>query len=308
MRAKAPGKLVISGAYAVLRGTPAIVTAVDRYVTADDARSPTFETPEVAAALRLLGRSAPHPWFSADELRDGDRKLGLGSSAGICAASVALLWQSGKSALSTDNELAQAIYNVTLAAHRQAQGGGSGIDVAAACFGGTLGVHLAGGEGQSGLVVEPLSLPSHLVVETWACSVAASTAQFVKKVFSLETQDPRRFQGLLGAQETASRKASMAAKTGHLIDFVAALRAQVSALAELGDAAQVPIVLPEVRAALSHLDPTECFIPSGAGGGDVTLFMSDHPSTDAFRKVATELGFYQVQLGIGARGVHLLGD
>ena len=35
MRARAPGKLVLSGAYAVLEGAPALVAAVDRYAVAD---------------------------------------------------------------------------------------------------------------------------------------------------------------------------------------------------------------------------------------------------------------------------------
>ena len=37
-RARAPGKVVLSGAYAVLAGAPAIVSAVSRYVTADTSR------------------------------------------------------------------------------------------------------------------------------------------------------------------------------------------------------------------------------------------------------------------------------
>ncbi len=40
MIAKAPGKLVVSGAYSVLEGAPAIVVAVDRYAVADTARAP----------------------------------------------------------------------------------------------------------------------------------------------------------------------------------------------------------------------------------------------------------------------------
>ena len=43
-RARAPGKIVLSGAYAVLAGAPAIVSAVSRYVTADSERPATFVT------------------------------------------------------------------------------------------------------------------------------------------------------------------------------------------------------------------------------------------------------------------------
>ncbi len=44
MRARAPGKVVLSGAYSVLRGAPAIVTAVDRYVEADDGEPETRDS------------------------------------------------------------------------------------------------------------------------------------------------------------------------------------------------------------------------------------------------------------------------
>ena len=61
MRARAPGKLVLSGAYAVLEGAPALVAAVDRYVVADTARAAELVTPEVRAAIG----DAAAPWFDA---------------------------------------------------------------------------------------------------------------------------------------------------------------------------------------------------------------------------------------------------
>ena len=61
-RARAPGKVVISGAYAVLSGAPAISSAVSRYVIADTARPAELLTDEVRAALSA-DESAP--WFDA---------------------------------------------------------------------------------------------------------------------------------------------------------------------------------------------------------------------------------------------------
>ena len=51
MKARAPGKLVMSGAYAVLEGAPALATAVDRYAVADTERAPDRYSREVLAVL-----------------------------------------------------------------------------------------------------------------------------------------------------------------------------------------------------------------------------------------------------------------
>src|SRR5688572_33181913 len=92
MIARAPGKLVLSGAYSVLEGAPALVAAVDRYALADEAREAPLITAEVRAAI-AAGYLIEAPWFDASALRAdaaaGGRKLGLGSSAAILVASLA---------------------------------------------------------------------------------------------------------------------------------------------------------------------------------------------------------------------------
>ncbi len=71
MKAKAPGKVVLSGAYAVLEGAPCIVTAVDRYVIADTDKSAAHIADEVRAAM-----PPPYPHIDANELRSAGRKIG----------------------------------------------------------------------------------------------------------------------------------------------------------------------------------------------------------------------------------------
>src|SRR5258708_4450324 len=92
MKAAAPGKLVITGAYAVLEGAPAIVCAVDRYAYAEDRDGPTIadgdrpwrSTREVTAALD------PAPATDTSALEDAGQKLGLGSSAAALVAALGL--------------------------------------------------------------------------------------------------------------------------------------------------------------------------------------------------------------------------
>ncbi len=51
MKARAPGKIVLSGAYSVLEGAVALVAAVDRYAWADTERQPALVTAEVRQAM-----------------------------------------------------------------------------------------------------------------------------------------------------------------------------------------------------------------------------------------------------------------
>jgi phosphomevalonate kinase len=316
MKARAPGKLVLSGAYAVLRGAPAIVTAVDRYAEVDTAREPTFVTPEVAAALRALP-GARAPWFDASALRDERGKLGLGSSAAIVVASLAAL----EAERSGDVEsLGERVLDAALVAHREAQGGGSGIDVAAAALGGTLlfrseaaatarsaqsshAVQTTTHAGRT-LRIESLPLPPNLHLEVWVMGEPASTAELVRQVLSLEARDPELFSRLLGAQTAAAVRAETALRARDARGLVDALAAQHEALSALGDASGAPIVTPAVRSLHERAMPGATVLPSGAGGGDVSLYAGLAPSNAEFRKAAEELGLFLLEVELGARGAH----
>ena len=161
MKTRAPGKLVLSGAYAVLEGAPAIATAVDRFVVADALRTTPSPTPEVTAAFE----GAPAPAVDASALFGGasaDQKLGLGASAAILVASLAAKLALERGPLA-DLELASAVFPRAVRAHAEAQGGGSGVDVAASAFGGTIAFR-RGGERPEALAVK---LPAELVFEVW---------------------------------------------------------------------------------------------------------------------------------------------
>ena len=83
--ARAPGKLVVTGAYAVLEGATSIVAAVDRYATADSGRPPTRVTEEVAAAI-TAGYLDGALDFDASPLRAPRPTAGAASSASGRAA------------------------------------------------------------------------------------------------------------------------------------------------------------------------------------------------------------------------------
>ena len=297
MKARAPGKVVLSGAYAVLEGAPAIVSAVDRFVIADSAAPAELETPEFVAAHTTDAQ----PRYDARALRQGDRKLGLGSSAAILVACLGALRLSKLPELS-ERALRDEVYPEALAAHRAAQGGGSGIDVAASTFGG----HLLAQRGASGdLILHPQAWPESLVVEVWAAGQAASTSELLHAVFDLKRRNAAEFGALMNAQALAAAAAADAFARGSVRAFLVALAEQHAALDKLGRAAGVEIVIDAARQ-LHAVAQTEggCLLPAGAGGGDISIFAGLQRSSAEFRELAGRLAQNPLNLALGARGLH----
>jgi phosphomevalonate kinase len=296
MKARAPGKLVISGAYAVLEGAPAIVTAVDRYVIADATARASFVTPEVQAAL---GAEAA-PAFDAAALREGDAKLGLGSSAAILVASLAARTLLLEGQLS-DEALRESIFERALAAHARAQDGGSGIDVAASTYGGSL---IAVRQGRE-LAVGSVRLPAALHVSAWFSGEAASTRALLSRVHDWSARDAAGYRSTIGAQMRASERAAQAFRDADAPECVEALDAQYHALLELGRAAAVGIVteaVTKLREVARRQGAT--VLPSGAGGGDIALYVGLGPPSRPWTEQAGKLGHRALRLALEARGVH----
>lgn len=292
----APGKLVLSGAYAVLNGAPALVSAVDRFVIADSARVSSFTTPEFAAARP--GTAQPH--FDATSLRHQGQKLGLGSSAAILVACLGVLTQVQEPEISLE-DLRQIVFDEALAAHRRAQGGGSGVDVAASTFGGHLVVRR---EASGTLRVTPAVLPPELVISVWATGNPASTSHLVATVFELERKEPALFARKLGAQAQAAEAFEAALARGSAVELIDALAAQHDALVELGQAAGAGIVVDAVRQ-LHERARAEgaCVLPSGAGGGDVSLYAGLRAPSQELLALARRLGQKPLDLDLGAPGL-----
>ncbi|CAN5904275.1 phosphomevalonate kinase [soil metagenome] len=148
LTASAPGKLMLSGEYAVLDGAPALMVAVNRRAIARiDSGGARGSSPfllavasEIAAqrgdgdpAARLALQIA----VDSRGFYDGTNKLGLGSSAAVTAAAVYL------ALATTDEHVSLAdVHSVAAAAHGRAQAPmgarGSGAAVAAAIYDGVI--------------------------------------------------------------------------------------------------------------------------------------------------------------------------
>jgi phosphomevalonate kinase len=289
--------LVLSGAYAVLSGAPALIAAVDRYVVADSGRPSEFDAPEVRAAI---GEKAA-PWFDASALRADGKKLGLGSSAAIVVASLAALELDRTPGLD-DETLCARVYERARSAHRAAQGGGSGVDVASSAHGGVLAARRTRA-GQ--LELNRARLPQKISFEVWADQTAAATPEFLARIRELAIRDARLHDQRITAQAAAAEAALDAATRDHAADFVAAIQLQIAALSALGEAAGIAIVT-RAHAELATLAAQQkaAFLPAGAGGGDVAYFVGTSAPEPAFGVRARALGLTKLELRLGARGVH----
>jgi phosphomevalonate kinase len=280
VRVIAPGKLVLTGAYAVLEGAPAIVAAVDRYAIADTA------APEAPDATALHDASG--------------RKLGLGSSSASQVASLAARAVARGDDIQ-DSRVRAGLFRAARRAHATAQGGGSGADVAAAVHGGVLRYSISGEEG-SEAVVRGVRLPSGVVWAAFWSGTSARTSDLVGRVAAHR----KRKAGALRELHRIADCAARCVDSGDGAGFVSSARDYGRALAALGHEADAPIVPFAFAELASHaVSEGGAFLPSGAGGGDVAVWIANALPSRAFVARAEALSMYRLDLRLDSGGVRI---
>lgn len=325
--ARAPGKLFITGEYAVLAGAPALVAAVDRYAEvrvavhddgggvevdsladgvccavddADAGELPGGDAGAVLAALRAararvprLGTTRIAVAVDSRPFLHGALKLGLGRSAATLVAAVAALL----AAFGVGDRAAALA--VAVAAHGAFQGGhGSGADVAAAVHGGVVEVLRHDG----GIDVTPRRLPAGLTLVAGFTGESAATTPLLRR-FAQATAgaQPRA----LAALREVAAQAAAAVADGDAAALRDAVRRSAGLLDALGRETGLPIVTPALARLVAAAERAGAVAkPSGAGGGDCGLALADSPAQAAAVAAAWRAaGITPLALGIAAQGV-----
>ncbi len=298
MKVTAPGKLLLTGAYAVLEGAPAIVVAIDRGAIADGSRVDTSPSAEVRAALG----DAPAPVVDVTALHDDGTKLGLGSSAASLVATLGLRAVERGESLA-DPTVRVRIFAAAREAHARVQGGGSGFDVAASVHGGVLRYQLRGASADC----RAITLPEGLVVSCFWSGASARTSDLRARVDALRTRDASAHRALFVTLTTAATHAANACDGRDVHAFLDGARAFASALAALGVAADAPIVPPAFAALDARAnDERAVFMPSGAGGGDVAVHLAARPPTESFFAHARAAGMRHLPFVVDREGVRVI--
>lgn len=280
----APGKLFLVGEYAVLEQGTAVVAAVRRHAVAQYLPGMDPMSQVVAEAVKRakaeLGEAASalppgSVLVNTDDFRQGDLKIGLGSSAATAVAAVGAVFESA--GMEVEKHRAR-ILSVAFAAHRAAQGGaGSGADVAAAVHGGLIRVERQGpGEPLVEALVPPTGL--HLVV-FWT-GQSASTTDMIDGVLRFARRDPVAYRQMIDNLREIADRFVAELRAGSATGAVAAAGRYGRRLAVLGAAASVPIVTDDfARAAELAKELGGIAKPSGAGGGDIGVAMFATPES-----------------------------
>jgi phosphomevalonate kinase len=317
--ATAPGKLILTGEYAVLDGAPAIVTAVDRRAIArrDVVRGSSPFLLAVAKELATRrGESDPAARAALEIAVDSSAfydahgtKLGLGSSAAVTVAATACALAEADGS-STGHQRGDAwrddVLAIALAAHANAQGTrgarGSGADIASAVYGGTIMYATSAS-------IARVAWPAGVSLIPFFTGTAADTATLVAQVVA--ARDARRAEidaafVAIGDASRAVASAMTAPRELLAASVIAAFTLAGLAIDRLALAAGVDLVpgcVTAARTALARLGGTAK--TTGAGGGDVGVALVPATVVNApeVTRILIESGCKPLRLSVDERGV-----
>lgn len=331
VRTSAPGKVVLSGEYAVLEGAPAIVMAVDRRarvcvspaaggwhcVSAPGLQdgNTDFSIDQAGQAVRreagatqacgrrvdlsLLGevlkavggRPTVPLHFELDTRPFFHETKGVKLGLGSSAALAVAL----TAALMRNEERTHEIAPTALAAHRAWQGGrGSGVDVAAAVHGGTLAYRVT-----PGAAIEALTWPEGLRHALLWSGRPAGTRD---RIGAFATSAARH--GAAASLKQAAEEALHTWQRGDARAILDGLFRYVTTLAAFDVDRDLGIFDAGHRELAGMAGGHVVYKPCGAGGGDIGIALALKESDlDGFVEKARALGFERLDVMPDARGL-----
>lgn len=231
---------------------------------------------------------------------DGLTKLGLGSSAAMTVALAAAM--EAPQALPDRPSAPGYLHRALLAPYRAGQAGqGSGIDLAAALYGGVQAYQLS----PDGPGVRSVSLPDELELAFFWTGTAASTSDFLQRFRRWQAAQPRQAKAALVHLSELAR-AGLAAVERHDVEgIMTCINSYRRGMGRIGGLMGAPVItkaLAEIAAVAEQHGLAAK--PCGAGGGDLAVVAAAEP--DRLGQVQERLqllGYRLLRLAVARDGL-----
>jgi phosphomevalonate kinase len=302
----APGKVVLSGEYAVLDGAPAISMAINRRAVVTLA--PASGDNATVRSIGLAGRTERTLFdcaVKAGDFKDTDgcslvldtsafvdaesgEKYGIGSSAALMVALCKALARREAG----DDEVRE----IAAKAHRDFQHGiGSGVDIATSITGGLLEFRMPDARATK------LAWPKDLNFALMWSGVTASTRERVDRLAVSDAMPSR------SALSDAALTTAAAWQSGSATDVIAAYEGYVKILMSFSVDHGLGIFEAGHDALVQDaFDDGLVYKPCGAGGGDIGIALAtDSTQLRGFVERAKESGFKHLDVDIDTQGVQI---
>lgn len=252
---------------------------------------------EVCSKILQLGFTI-YPFLvkiDTSQFYSGINKLGLGSSS---ALTIALL-VSIVNCLGIEKEIFTEkydIYRIACETHFNAQGNkGSGIDIAAGVFGGinVYNMNMLGDKQYSNEVSIESILSGLHILPIWS-GVSASTRRLLSQVGKFRAGHRKEYEEIMSRLSTLSSSGCMTFAENNLPDFLDIIADYYKVLMEFSMRSQIPIIS-DIHQKIARIvyGYGGIYKPSGAGGGDIGIALSD--SEETMNKIARELARNNIQ-------------
>jgi phosphomevalonate kinase len=233
-------------------------------------------------------------------------KLGLGSSAALTVALIALI----ANHLRIEKNLFTKKYDLFRFAcetHYFAQGNrGSGIDSAASIFGGINVYNINCSDIQEGTQqISPVSvLPNLFLLSVWS-GVSVSTRKLLSRVEDFRSQHKREYEETMSRLRTLSSCGCESYAKKNLSDFLDIVQDYYEVLKIFSTRSNIPIISDIHEKIAKIVNRSDAiYKPSGAGGGDIGIaFCDSEEKLENVKKELADNNIDTLSLGISEKGV-----
>lgn len=317
IKVSAPGKLMLFGDHAVVHGKPCIVTSVEHRVSvALEKRSDNkivLNAPDVGFQNYIVSIDSldkPHPkevkfvltaisnFFDRYKIKSGleiktgsefSAKVGLGSSSAVTVSTIKGLAELFEIEM-TNKELFDLSYKTIL----DIQEVGSGFDVAAAIYGGTL-YFVTGGK-----IIEPLEIEDIPLLIGYT-GIKADTATLVKMVSKKLKKEPQKINKIFNKSREIVNSAKVEMENSDWKRVGELMNLNQDLLRKLGVSSKE---LENLIAASLDSGAYGAKL-SGAGGGDCMIAITSMVSQDDVKEAIEKAGGKIVEVKVQAEGVKI---